>query len=87
MSARANPEDGFDVIVSDDGSLTVPAAELARRGVRPGAHVRLVPAQRRAHTGRHAGALIDTVSLAAVNDLIAGLNQAKAERATMYGDA
>ena len=34
--------DGFEVVVGSDGTLTVPAAELARLGVRPGAHLRLV---------------------------------------------
>jgi hypothetical protein len=40
VSTTASPDDGFDVVVSDDGSI--PADELARHGVRPGAHLRLV---------------------------------------------
>jgi len=35
--------DGFEVVVGGDGSLTVPAAEMARYGVAPGAHLRVVP--------------------------------------------
>jgi hypothetical protein len=38
----AGTGDGFEVVVGSDGALTVPADELARHGVRPGAHLRLV---------------------------------------------
>jgi hypothetical protein len=42
-NTRAGTDDGFEVVVGNDGTLTVPAAELARHGMRPGAHLRLVP--------------------------------------------
>ena len=32
---------GFDVVVGGDGTRSVPAAELARHGVAPGAHLRV----------------------------------------------
>lgn len=52
--------DGFDVGGGADCALTVPAEELARDGVRPGAHLRLVqepqlPAPRRSARGALAG--------------------------------
>ncbi|MGH3865208.1 MAG: hypothetical protein ACRDQ4_03555 [Pseudonocardiaceae bacterium] len=43
MSTPAAPdEEGFEVVVGTDGALTVPADDLARHGVHPGAHLRLV---------------------------------------------
>jgi hypothetical protein len=86
VTAHASFDDGFDVVVSADGTLTVPAAELARRGVHPGASVRLVPSQRKSRGGRHAGALADTVPPIAVDELVAGLDEARAERAAQYGE-
>lgn len=77
--------DGFHVVVAEDGSL--PASELARLGLRPGAHLRLVPEQRPAARTRMAGALADTVPAEAVNALIRGLDEAKAERAAYYRGA
>ena len=41
MSTSAG--DGFDVVVGGAGTLRVSAAELARPGVAPGAHLRVVP--------------------------------------------
>jgi len=38
----AGTGNAFEVVVGSDGALTVPADELARHGVRPGAHLRLV---------------------------------------------
>jgi hypothetical protein len=55
-------DESFEVVVSSDGSLTVPAAELARHGVRPGAHLQLVKSEvvgRRG--GRSAGGLAGLV--------------------------
>ncbi len=43
MSITASPDDGFEVVVGDDGSLSIPATELASHGLRPGAHLRIVP--------------------------------------------
>jgi hypothetical protein len=62
----------------------VPAAELARHGVRPGTHVRLIPEQRSPRRRRLASAQADTVPPAAVEQLIRGLDESKAERAAYY---
>jgi len=77
--------DGFQVVVAEDGSL--PARELARLGLRPGAHLRLIPEQRPAARTRTAGALAATVPAEAVDALIRGLDEAKAERVASYRDA
>lgn len=79
-SAAPNGE-GFEVVVGTDGDLRVPAEELARHGLRPGAHLRLVhqpqpPAQRR----RARGALAGVVTAAALDGLEAALDEAKTER-------
>jgi hypothetical protein len=79
--------DGFEVVVGSDGVLTVPAAELARHGVRPGAHLRLVPEERPAgERKRMAGALAGSVPPEAVEALIRGLDESKAERVAYYGE-
>ncbi|MBA2696142.1 MAG: hypothetical protein H0U62_09980 [Actinobacteria bacterium] len=77
--------DGFHVVVAEDGSL--PARELARLGLRPGAHLRLIPEQRPAARRRTTGALATTVPTEAVDALIRGLDEAKAERIASYRDA
>ena len=82
MSTPATPhEEGFEVVVGADGALTVPADELARRGVCPGAHLRLVqepPSQvpRRSVRGALAG-IIDTEAL---NAFEVALDASKTER-------
>jgi hypothetical protein len=81
---RTADRDSSDV--GADGNLTVRTAEAAPHGGRPGTHVCLAPTERRSGAGRHAGALADTASAEAVDELIAGLDAAKAERATLYGD-
>jgi hypothetical protein len=87
MSTPAGPDDGFEVVVGDDGMLTVPAAELAHYGVPPGTRLRLVPEQRHPRRKRIVGALKDTVPAAAVEQLIRGLHESKAERAVHYSAA
>lgn len=82
MSTLAAPdEEGFEVIIGTDGALTVPAVELARHGMHPGAHLRLVqepqaPAPRRSLRGTLAG-VIDTEALDAFSD---ALDDSKAAR-------
>jgi hypothetical protein len=76
---------GFVALVSADGSLSVPASVLAAHGVHPGSRVRLVPVPPESVGGRHAGILNGTVPPAAVDELIAGLDEAKTERAAHYG--
>jgi hypothetical protein len=84
MSSAIEDADGFHVVVAADGSL--PSSELARLGVGPGEHLGLVPEQRPARR-RSAGALANTVSGEAVEALVRGLDEAKAERAAYYRDA
>jgi hypothetical protein len=83
MSSKTVPAgaDGFHVVVAEDGSL--PASELARLGLHPGAHLRLVP-ERPAVRRRMAGTLAATVPAEAVDALIRGLDEAKAERVAYY---
>src|SRR4051794_13757216 len=85
-NTSAGTGDGFEVVVGSDGALTVPAAELARHGVRPGAHLRLVPDedQPTGERKRMAGALAGSVPAEAVEELLQGLEQAKAERVAYY---
>ncbi len=84
MNTPAHPNDGFEVIVGGDGTLTVPAAELARHGVLPGTHLRLIPEQRHRRPKRLTGALADMVAPGAVEQLIRGLDESKAERVARY---
>ncbi len=74
--------EGFHVVVAEDGS--VPASELARLGLPPGTHLRLVPEPRRAPRGRTAGALAASLPAEAVDAWIRGLDETKAERAALY---
>ena len=82
MSASAaQGGEGFEVVVDPDGALRVPAEELARYGVRPGAHLRLVhelPTRERRRRVR--GALAEVVDAAALDALEAALDEVKVER-------
>lgn len=75
-------DDGFHVVVADDGSVS--ATELARLGSGPGARLRLVPEQRPARHGRMAGALAAKGVPDAVDELLRGLDAAKAGRIATY---
>ena len=73
--------DGFEVVVATDGSLSVPADELARHGVCPGARLRLVQvSQPRSPRRRMRGALAERVDAEALDAFEAALDDAKAER-------
>jgi hypothetical protein len=73
--------DGFEVVVGTDGSLSVTADELARHGVRPGAHLRLVQVpQPRTPRNRMRGALAERVDPEALDAFEAALYDSKAER-------
>lgn len=82
-STPASSDDGFEVVVGSDGSLTVSASELARHGVRPGAHLRLVvedgadavPKRRSVR-----GSLAHLVTSADVEAFETALAEAKADR-------
>lgn len=85
MSTTPAPIDGegFHVVVADDGSL--PAAELARLGVRPGAHLRLlVDEQDRPKRKTMLGALAGTVPPEEVDRFIRALDESKAERIAYF---
>lgn len=82
-TSAAQDGKGFEVVVDADGALRVPADELARYGVRPGAHLRLVhEPQPRERRRRVRGALADVVDAAALDALEDALEDTKAERIT-----
>lgn len=82
MSTPAAPiGEGFDVVVGTDGALTVPAEELARHGVRPGAHLRLVQEpQSRASRRSARGALAGVIASGELDAFEVALDNSKAER-------
>jgi hypothetical protein len=88
----AGTGDGFEVVVGSDGTLTVPADELARHGMRPGAHLRLV-ADGEGHGTTHGehgderprhksmrGALAHMVTPEDVDAFVEALAETKADR-------
>lgn len=73
--------EGFEVVVGTDGALTVPADELARHGVRPGAHLRLVEQpQARAPRRSARGILAGVIDAEALDAFTTALADSKAER-------
>lgn len=86
MSTTPETADSFEVVVSSDGSLTVPAAELTRHGVRPGAHLRLVkPEVAVLRRGRSAGKLAGLVPDEVVEAWSQALDDDRAERRSALG--
>ena len=86
MSTTASQDDGFEVVVSLDGTLSVDADELARHGVRPGAHLRVIPADvSRSKQASAFGYLSAIISSDAADALAAGLDAGKAERLDALG--
>jgi hypothetical protein len=84
MHPAISEDEGFHVVVAEDGSVR--AADLAARGVRPGAHLRVVPEQRPSGgRGSSAGKLAGAVPQEVIDDLIQGLEESKAERRAFYG--
>lgn len=82
MSTTAGPNDGFEVVVGSDGTLSVPADELARHGVRPGAHLRLVPDVEYAHARVSAfGYVAHVISPDATDALAEGIDAGRTDRA------
>lgn len=74
--------EGFHVVVADDGRL--PASELARLGLGPGSRLQVVPEHRSGRRKSMLGALAGTLPPEAVDDLIRGLDAAKAERIAYF---
>lgn len=83
----ASNNEGLEVVVGSDGTLTVPAAELARHGVRPGAHLRLVVDEAEQATKRKSlrGALAEKYPAEVADELVRGLVEARKERAQSFG--
>ena len=78
----------IEVVVGSDGSLTVPADKLARHGVGPGAHLRLVAASDggRGHRSRK-GALESIATPDAVQAWSEALDDDRVERRSRFGFA
>jgi hypothetical protein len=75
--------EGHELVVADDGSI--PADQVARLGLRPGSHLRVVvetPGSPSSSRKTAKGILAGTIDGAA---LVGGLEEAKAERAAFLG--
>jgi hypothetical protein len=87
MSSADQHLEALDLVVGPDGSGVVDAAQLARWGVKPGAHLRVVPAastvRRRSLRGALANASGSAPSWA---DFEAARSAAAQESAARYGD-
>lgn len=71
----------FEVVVGTDGALTVAAEELARHGVRPGAHLRLVQEPQPPAPKRSArGALAEVINSEELDAFEVALDNSKSER-------
>ena len=82
MSTPATGGDGYHVVVAEDGS--VPASDLARLGLRPGTHLRLVPEPADAPGRRSArGALASLVTSKDVDAFEKAMEDARAERTAL----
>ena len=83
MSTPAADGDGFHVVVAEDGS--VPASELARLGLSPGTHLRLVPQQDEDEPPRRSarGALAYLVSANDVDAFEKAMEDVRTERAAL----
>ena len=53
----ADPQGGDELVVAEDGSI--PADQVKRLGLRPGAHLRVIETSRASRTGGLAGSLPD----------------------------
>lgn len=84
----ASSDDGIEVVVGSDGALMVPAAELVRHGVRPGAHLRLIVDSEAAkpRRGRSAGKLSHMAPAVEIEAWARALDEDRAERRAVYGD-
>lgn len=80
MSTAAGSGDGMEVVVDGEGNLVVSAAELARHGYRPGAHLRLVADVRSARHKTMRGAYAHLVTDVDLDAFEAAMGEAKAAR-------
>ena len=90
MSSAEQHLEALDLVVGADGSGVIDAAQLARWGVEPGAHLRVVPVTPAASTARRRslrGALSNASrSAPSWEDFEAGSSAAAQDAATRYGD-
>lgn len=87
MSNTPAPSDGLDVVVNADGGVTITPAEVARLGLRPGAHLRLVPDESPSkRPGRSVGKLAHLVPAAVIEEWARALDDDRAERRAALGD-
>ncbi len=88
-STPASSDEGIEVVVGSDGAPMVPAAELSRHGVRPGAHLRLIvdSEAEKPRRGRSAGKLAQIAPAVEIAAWARALDEDRAERRAVYGDA
>lgn len=88
MSNTPASQDGLDVVVNADGGVTISPAELARLGLRPGAHLRLVPDEPKSkrRPGRSAGKLAHLFPASVIEEWARALDADRAERRAALGD-
>ncbi|WP_448620641.1 hypothetical protein [Geodermatophilus sp. URMC 65] len=90
MSSAEKHLEALDLVVGADGSGVIDAAQLARWGVEPGAHLRVVPVTTAAPTARRRslrGALANTSGSApSWEDFEAASSAAAQESAACYSN-
>ena len=90
MSSAEQQLEALDLVVGADGSGVIDAAQLARWGVEPGTHLRVVPVAPAASTVRRRslrGALANASGSApSWEDFEAASSAAAQESAARYGD-
>ncbi len=90
MSSAEQHLEALDLVVGADGSGVIDAAQLARWGVEPGAHLRVVPVTPAASTARRRslrGALSNAPGpTPSWEDFEAASSAAAQEAAARYGD-
>ena len=90
MSSAEQHLEALDLVVGADGSGVIDAAQLARWGVEPGAHLRVVPVTPAASTVRRRslrGALVKVLGSApSWEDFEAASSAVAQQSAARYGD-
>ncbi len=87
MSSAEQHREALDLVVGADGSGVIDAAQLARWGVEPGAHLRVVPAASTARRRSLRGALANAPgSTSSWEDFEAASSAAAQEAAARHGD-
>ena len=87
MSSAEQHREALDLVVGADGSGVIDAAQLARWGVKPGAHLRVVPAASTARRRSLRGVLANASGSApSWEDFEAASSVAAQESAARYGE-